>query len=531
MKKSTLIMILSLVLAVALGVGGTLAYLQDTDEDVNVMTLGSVYITQNEQEYNEDGELVPFTQDKPMYPAVGTPAWNVDPKTATPEEAAWRQFTGMENVVDKYVTVTNTGKSDAYVRTLVALEMGELDINAFADVFGLSVNIVDGAEFDFPGTWEIFNDGVYTINDKTYNVMTFEHQDALVPGETTIPSILQMYLKGEATTNETMEKIDGNGNGKYDVLVLSQAVQTQGFADATTALNTAFGEINQDNVQEWFANIGKNIGSPGDKWLNNNPPAEFTGDPAELYKLLSEASDAGSGDVTIDLTESYDMTGYDWKSIKVDGYHGADIVTVNGNGNYIKGLNAPLYSSGFAGGCGVVINDLTIMDSKMQAPTDQGSGAFICCVDSMNKITLKNCHAINVELNGKSRTGGLIGWTSGYSNVNDGPVKTYVTIDGCTVKNCTINAETESAGGFIGHSGASDWTYTTVTNSAVIDTVINGGSDRTGIFLGTSNVGETTFTDCTYENVTGTLNEDHVLYGRTAHGSTGKLVIDDVEIN
>ncbi|MBR3905599.1 MAG: SipW-dependent-type signal peptide-containing protein, partial [Clostridia bacterium] len=45
MKKSTLIMILSLVLAVALGVGGTLAYLTDDDGDVNVMTVGNVQIT------------------------------------------------------------------------------------------------------------------------------------------------------------------------------------------------------------------------------------------------------------------------------------------------------------------------------------------------------------------------------------------------------------------------------------------------------------------------------------------------------
>ncbi|MBR6569588.1 MAG: SipW-dependent-type signal peptide-containing protein, partial [Clostridia bacterium] len=42
------ILILSIVLSVAIAVGGTMAYLQDTDEDVNVMTLGNVYITQNE---------------------------------------------------------------------------------------------------------------------------------------------------------------------------------------------------------------------------------------------------------------------------------------------------------------------------------------------------------------------------------------------------------------------------------------------------------------------------------------------------
>lgn len=72
MKKRSLLMILALALSLTLAIGGTLAYLQDTDADVNVMTLGSVYIVQNEQEWNEDKtELQPFTQEKPLLPYVG----------------------------------------------------------------------------------------------------------------------------------------------------------------------------------------------------------------------------------------------------------------------------------------------------------------------------------------------------------------------------------------------------------------------------------------------------------------------------
>lgn len=58
-----------------------------------------------------------------------------------------------------------------------------------------------------------------------------------------------------AATNEDCVKLDGNKNGKYDILVLSQAVQTAGFADAQTALDTAFGDATQANVQAWFANV------------------------------------------------------------------------------------------------------------------------------------------------------------------------------------------------------------------------------------------------------------------------------------
>ncbi|MBR3687471.1 MAG: SipW-dependent-type signal peptide-containing protein, partial [Lentisphaeria bacterium] len=47
----------ALVLSVAMATSGTLAYLQDTAEDVNVMTLGSVKIEQHEYERvkNADG--------------------------------------------------------------------------------------------------------------------------------------------------------------------------------------------------------------------------------------------------------------------------------------------------------------------------------------------------------------------------------------------------------------------------------------------------------------------------------------------
>ena len=45
-----LVLILSLALSLALATGGTLAYLSDTDADVNVMTVGNVYIKQLEYE-------------------------------------------------------------------------------------------------------------------------------------------------------------------------------------------------------------------------------------------------------------------------------------------------------------------------------------------------------------------------------------------------------------------------------------------------------------------------------------------------
>ena len=85
---------------------------------------------------------------------------------------------------------------------------------------------------------------------------TWRHKNGILPaGDTSYPNLSQVYIKSEAT-NEDMVALDGNGNGTLDILVLSQAVQTAGFADAQTALNTAFGK-SSEKAAEWFD--GENV--------------------------------------------------------------------------------------------------------------------------------------------------------------------------------------------------------------------------------------------------------------------------------
>ena len=240
--KKFLLSALSVVTVAALAITGTIAWLQDDDSDVNVMTLGNVSIEQIEQEWNAgETALQDFTQAKPLYPYVGNLGW----ENTTDNGGAYRRFT-MNNVVDKYVSVKNTGKSDAYVRTIIALEMGDFSYTDLGKIIGASVNHYNGSEFQFPGAWDWTDDFVAEIDGKNYNIMVAVHKDAIEPGETTIPSLLQVYMNKDAT-NEDCEKIDGNGNGTYDILVFSQAVQTAGFADAETALDAAFGDITTTN--------------------------------------------------------------------------------------------------------------------------------------------------------------------------------------------------------------------------------------------------------------------------------------------
>ena len=259
-----------------------------------------------------------------------------------------------------------------------------------------------------------------------------------------------------------------------------------------------------------------------------------------LKTALEAAGAVGAGNTTLILAKDaeIDMTDAEWEPIYVNGYNGADIVTVVGNGATLKGLTAPLFKGGFAGGSGIVIRDLTITESNIVSTSTQGSGAFIECADSMETITLENCHFTNSSISG-SRTGGLIGWTSGYSNENDGPVKTYVTIKDCSVINVDINA-TGSAAAINGHAGASDWTYTTIENCTVKDCNINStdsGSWRTGVVVGTANVGEVTINNITESGNTltqiGKTAPEGLLrnyYGRFVPVTTGKLIIDGYKV-
>lgn len=270
--KNILLSGLSLVLVAALAIGGTVAYLQDDDSDVNVMTLGNVKIEQHEYERKVDAdgnyktatidgvtsyELKDFTQGKPLLPATeidangnpynfGAGDWDntVVRMTQVGSYGGMQVFTS-KNAQDKFVTVENTGKTDAYVRTLVAVECGSTD----GSLVGTS----------YHSTWTKNVIGVITIDGNNYYLIEYvyaggnlsdgswRHENGILPaGDTSYPNLSQVYISA-AATNEDMEKIDGNGNGTLDILVVSQAVQAAGFDSADAALNAGFGDITTTN--------------------------------------------------------------------------------------------------------------------------------------------------------------------------------------------------------------------------------------------------------------------------------------------
>jgi len=310
--KKTLLMSLCIMLCASLAIGGTMAYLSDTDSDVNVMTLGSVKIEQIEQERDENGELVEFTQAKPLYPAVypgsntsDSIPWADADKWAVANDEAWKVVTENENVVDKFVTVKNTGKSDAYVRTLIAYEGAAIngtDIHVVHNAVTSSNAAVAG---EFAATDYIEN---VVIDGVRYDIIVYTYKNALGAGETTIPSLKQLYM--DHTCNNA--EVEAYGD-TYDVLVVSQAVQTAGFAPeldangnvvktaAEVALDDAFGDISATNHP----------------WLNGieDAPVVVT-NAEELQKALDEAEEGDTIVLGADITADIKMTK---NNITIDG--------------------------------------------------------------------------------------------------------------------------------------------------------------------------------------------------------------------
>lgn len=234
-KKIVAFMLVIAMLAIAIA-GGTLAYFTDTETAKNVMAIGSVDIEQIEQERNENGALVAFTQNKPIVPAVGAPEWEAKPIAVG---GGNQKVFDVENVIDKFVFVENKGKSDAYVRTIIAIEAPNYDPN---DLIHVNMNNTVGVTMS--------NFAPVDINGVQYVYAVFTYTEELAPTAKTPVSLAQVYLDPKTTQADVAAY-----NGDWSILALSQAVQADGFGDAATALNAGFGEVTAAKVSEWMAGV------------------------------------------------------------------------------------------------------------------------------------------------------------------------------------------------------------------------------------------------------------------------------------
>ncbi len=277
--KKIFAVILVIGLGAAFALSGTTAYLTSHDADVNVMTTGNVDIEQIEEQLAADGaSKEPFVQGKDFYP-------------------------GTE--ISKIVSVKNTGKSDAYFRTLIAFE----DVPG-SETFGVNFPIDEYNGYKW--SWGA-PEATIVLDGVTYQVYEALYTKVLNPGETSPASLTKVELAADST-NEDMEVL----GDEYKILVLSQAVQTEGFDKAETALDTAFGDVNVENCTKWFGGVLAEDAAPT---APANNKAVYNGTTYDtIYEAVAAANANGGGEIKLMGSATLD------KPVEI-----AANITINGN--------------------------------------------------------------------------------------------------------------------------------------------------------------------------------------------------------
>ncbi len=477
-RRNALLLALAFVLVAVLSVMGTLAYLTSSKGAVNVMTLGNVHIEQiEEQRVDDDANqtvLEDFENNKPLYPAVfegSSINWAPADEWVVANDQAWKVVEDNENVVDKFVTVKNTGKSDAYVRTLIAYEGNEEygPNGPWIHVVTNGSNVTPALAVNFVG--------YITVDGVDYTLFEYVYPEALAAGETTIPSLKQVYMNKKAD-NDVVEHYGET----YDILVLSQAVQTKGFDSAEAALNEGFADLSTAEglalAAEWFEGVVADYkaslmwdGTADTSWYDD-AKTEFVLKTSNELAGLAELVDAGTTFEGKTVTLSKDVNLYaedeNGEPICFDpigSYRNDNIFkgTFDGQGYTISGLNQNTWA----------------LDNGYYY-TDCGLGLF----GAVENATIKNLNIDGASISGESALCGIVASVAG---------------DGCVFENITITNSNVAdyqyyAGGIVGW-GEGNQVYRNITLDETVvvgaqwgefnnrNGGIAGGVDSSGSYL------------------------------------------------
>lgn len=254
MKKKILALSVCVVMLAVAIVGGTLAYFTDTDAEVNTFTVGNVKIDLIESQLhrsNASGNPLLASPDfaEKLIPADEYSAkhgWN-DPyysdaliKEDAKNYTAYLAEKGSNMVpgsnVHKMPYVINIGKNDAFVRVRVLVPVNLFTIldNGPSCWTTTAMNVGDVVS----KAVDYYNTNGYTMSDAfkverdsvSYYEFDFTYTKALAPNEMTFWNCWGNIRIDPNATSEQLKDVDS-----FKVIVEADAIQADGFADATAA--------------------------------------------------------------------------------------------------------------------------------------------------------------------------------------------------------------------------------------------------------------------------------------------------------
>lgn len=248
-KKITAIFLCVALVAIAI-VGASLAYFTDTKSAKNTFTVGNVKIDLLESSLHRENAGVAngANSDSELWSDVAKLGSNNSSEYKAgdtfytddqiKENAAAYECTNVKlnpgQSYHKMPYVVNTGANDAYIRIRVMFP-ADLD-TAILNSSMYTSSAINRGEFSdmvYDDSGNVVRDGI------EYNVYTFTRIAPLAPGEMTYWNVWGTVHMDSDVTNEEIATLFGEGtayaDGTFPVLVEADAIQADGFANATEA--------------------------------------------------------------------------------------------------------------------------------------------------------------------------------------------------------------------------------------------------------------------------------------------------------
>lgn len=280
--KKSLAFVLVLVLCIGLTVGATVAYLTDRDSAANIFTVGDVSIELSEK----------FEQGAKLIPGVDIEKIPVITNTGKNDAWVWLEL-AIPSALDNWNPNGEEGSNNNVIHwnPLGATTAGEgysyvteERVNkAIADGHLSGVTYEEIVEYNM--TWDVFNalvngGNAYTTTIKVgnrnvpYNVYVIPYNKALEPGETTLPTLYNVFL--DATVDIDPEGnwykvVDGTAtslnwnvktNGYPVIYVSAYAIQKESFNNVGEAY-AAYQNQWAENGKEW-GTAARVVGTAGE---------------------------------------------------------------------------------------------------------------------------------------------------------------------------------------------------------------------------------------------------------------------------
>lgn len=371
MKKKITAIVLVVVVLAMLFTGLTMAYFTDTDSAENVMVMGNVKIEQHEQQRDETGALEDFEQNKPLLPVVENPNWDASDVYTAENGYTVKYFDKAQtNVVDKIVTVENIGSSNAYIRTIIAVEKANKGESGDEDWVHISHTVDFGSDKNAYIVADYI--GVAAIGGQYYDLIVYTYKTVIKPGETTIPSLMQVYLDAQAT----QEYAAGFGP-TFEILTFSQAVQADGFAGLGVAAN--YSADGADDAKYALDKAFGKITTTDHPWVK--------GVTVSTDEELKTALTANEENIVVYLAAdvTYDVAAWAVNSM---GGTSTETITINGNGHTLNFYQTDSdWNNVVTQGAALILNNVKLTSSgHNDGPWNRHDINFACEVE-MNNVS------------------------------------------------------------------------------------------------------------------------------------------------